>query len=81
MVDSGVPVASIVFLVVFYMCCFCCIGCCVWACKKRKKNAEKIDELDIEIANIDEYEEKKKTVVMTELQTHPFEATPNDNAG
>ena len=38
-------------------------------CKRRKKNAEKVDEIDIEVANIEEYEDNKKTVVM---------ATPKD---
>ena len=62
---SGPPLASIIFLIVFYLCCFCCIGCCVWGCKRRKKNAEKVDEIDVEMAGIDDYEEKKKTVVMS----------------
>ena len=56
MEDTGVPWGSIVFLIVFYMCCFCCIGSCVWCFKRRNKNEQEInDELDIEVANIDEY--------------------------
>ena len=70
---SGPPTASIVFLVIVYMCCFCCIGCCVWGCKRiKKKNDEKVDDLDIEVANIDDYEEKKKTIVMTGINPDPF---------
>lgn len=37
MVDEGVPVASIIFLMVVYACCFCCIGTCVWAVKRKPK--------------------------------------------
>ena len=64
MEEAGVPVASIIFLVVLYLCCFCCIGCCVRICQRRKQK-DKENELQIQVAQIDEFDDNnKQTVVM-----------------
>lgn len=59
MVDQGIPTASIVFLVILFLCYSCCIGCCVWCCKRRAKQGEKLNDVEMEVANIEEFEQNK----------------------
>ena len=58
MVDQGIPTASIVFLIIVFLCYSCCIGGCVCYIKRKAKLGENLNDVDIEVANIEEFEQK-----------------------